>query len=51
MITLPSQFDEMRLEPRWVGWRNEPVKNGRTTKVPYTPGGGGRKARSNDPTT
>ena len=43
---IPQEIKEM---PRWVTWKTE-VRNGKSTKTPYTPGTG-RRARSNDPTT
>jgi putative DNA primase/helicase len=39
---------EIRDEPRWVCWRYE-LRNGKPTKVPYTPGG--RAAKPNDSAT
>lgn len=36
--------------PNWVVWRHD-MRGNKPSKVPYIPGGGGVKARANDPTT
>lgn len=43
-----SALDNLAAEPRWVAWRNE-ARNGKTTKVPYSPHGG--MAKADDPAT
>lgn len=43
-----TAFDFLEFEPRWVCWRNE-TRNGKTTKVPYSPHG--KEAKADDPTT
>jgi len=43
-----SAFGEFEFLPRWVAWRNE-MRDGKTTKVPYSPSGG--PAKADDPLT
>lgn len=43
-----TALDDLAQRPRWVCWRNE-KRNGRTTKVPYSPHGG--MAKADDPAT
>src|SRR4051812_31982196 len=45
---MTAAFDEFANLPRWVDWRNED-RNGRATKVPYSPHGG--PAKADDPRT
>jgi hypothetical protein len=44
-----TAFDGIAVRPRWVAWREE-TRNGKTTKVPYSPVGQGR-AKTNDQST
>ncbi len=48
MMGLDKIPDRLRKRRQWVVWREE-ARQGRRTKVPYTPSG--RHARSNDPRT
>ena len=43
-----TAFDPFEFETRWVAWRNE-LRNGKQTKVPYSPHGG--PAKADDPST
>jgi len=43
-----TAFDPFEFETRWVAWRNA-VRNGKQTKVPYSPHGG--PAKADDPST
>ncbi len=48
-VTLPTSFAGLATSRRWVAWQQEDRLDGKTTKVPYSPGGG--KARADDPRT
>src|SRR5689334_15426881 len=43
-----TAFNFLDFEARWVCWRNE-MRNGKKTKVPYSPHGG--EAKADDPQT
>ena len=39
--------ERLKERPQWIAWRYE-VRNGELTKMPYVPGGGGRRASTSD---
>ena len=45
---MTAAFHEFAEVPRWVAWRNQ-NRNGRTTKIPYSPHSG--HAKADDPRT
>ena len=47
VVAIPS---ELKSRLQWVCWRYE-ERGGKPTKVPYSPRGAGKMARTTDPTT